>query len=140
MKKQIIKLGLITFLLTTGLLSAGSIITLGKHTPTPVDEGEKNVPKKDRIKGATTVSVVFESKTLSLAKEDGKVHQIIIKKVSQAPLTCQVTRDGKTLDSVTKKQRFSLVFDINTTQLKVDDNITLSNKNDVVLLEILVKD
>ena len=140
MKQQLIKLSLITFLTSTGFLSATPIITLGEVKERPVDEGEKNTPKEDKIKGATTVGNQFKSQVISLAKEQDTIYQIVIKKVSQAPITCKLIRNDKELESVSKKQRHNLVFDIDTTQLKVDDNITLINKNDTAILEILVKE
>jgi len=139
MKQQLIKLGLMTLLSTTLCLNASSIITLGKVEPKPVDEGDKNKPKEDKIKGATKVSKLFKSIKISIAKENGKVHQIIIKKVSQAPLTCKLMRKDKQIESISKKQRLNLVFDIDTSKLKIDDNITVTNKNGTAILEVLVE-
>ncbi len=137
MKQKLIKLGLLTLFSTTLLFGANKIIVLGKP---PVDEGDKKAPKEDKVKGATKVTNVFKSETLSLAKEKGSIYHIVIKKVRQAPLTCKIIREGKELESLSKKQRKNLVFDIDTSLLKVDDNITLTNKNGVAIWEILVKE
>ena len=146
MKSKLITLGLLS-LVTTVLLSANSILSLGEYTstskedaPKPVDDAVKNIHKEDKVKGSTTVPLVFESKTLSLSKENGETYQIIIKKVSHAPLTCKITREGKEIESISRKKRNFLVFDINTSQLKVDDNITLSNNHGEAMIEIMVEE
>jgi len=136
MRRKLIKLGLLALFSTTLLFGAGKIIALGKP---PVDEGDKKAPKEDRVKGATKVTNVFKSKTLSIAKEKGAIYHIVIKKVRQAPLTCKIIRDGKELESISKKQRKNLVFDIDTSLLKVDDNITITNRKGVAIWEVLIK-
>jgi hypothetical protein len=139
MKEKLIRLGLLTILFTTLSFGVDKIITLGEVKDRPVDEGHENRPKEDKVKGITKINKVFKSQTLSLAKEKGKIYKIIIEKVRQAPITCKIIRDKKELESLSKKQRKNLVFDIDTSMLKVDDNITLVNRKGEAIWEILVK-
>ncbi|MCH9741373.1 MAG: hypothetical protein K0U38_11135 [Epsilonproteobacteria bacterium] len=136
MKNQRIKFILANLLLTTGIaMATNPLVALGDK---PVDEGQKNVHKEDRIKGSTLISNKFKSETMSLAKENGKIFKITLKKASHTPITCKVIRDNHEIINVQGTTR-TIVFDIDTSLLKVDDNITITNRYKAIG-EILVKE
>jgi len=134
-----IKLKFLGIFSTIFLFGANPIISIGQVKDRPVDEGHEKAPKEDKVKGATKVTNLFKSETLSIKKEKDEVYKIVIERVRQAPIICKIIRKGKELESISsEKQRKNLVFDINTSLLNVDDNITLTNRKGVAIWEVLV--
>jgi hypothetical protein len=137
---KIQKLTFVSLILMKSFLFANPIISSSnlEEDKKPVDEGQKKVHKEDRVKGSTTITDTFQSKTLLLSKEKNSVYKIILKKASHVPITCKLIRNNTEIEKLTVKQR-NFSFNLETSLLKVDDNITIRNRYEIIG-EIIVKE
>ena len=120
--KIFLKFSLPLLALTFALLAQNSQDNRGTK---PVDEGEKLVHVKDKIKSATTVKNTLSYSRVSLSKID-KFHYIIGKDINHAPFICLLQRDENLTTLATEKSN-NINFKIEKSLLKVNDRILVVN-------------
>ena len=145
MKKTIYLKGLpLTIILSSMLVASSYSVELKDNKKPPVDEGHNFKSKEDKTKEVTFVNdeISKEIVNFSLEKEGKEiVIQFII--TSKVPLTCKVMRNKTEILSLSKEPKnpkisTKLLFEIDKSKLQVDDEIIITNRRDIKIINIKV--
>ncbi len=126
---SIILIGLMLFI-SPHLFSQENVKTTGTK---PVDEGQKNTPIEDKIKGSRKVNNKYQFKKVSLSKITKDNYIIKREHLSHSPFTC-LHYNGKTkkLTILAKESNraHSIHFKVKKSILNVGDEIIVVNDVD----------
>ena len=120
MKKRFKLVSLSLAILFTSLLFADA-------DKKPVDEGQRNIHKEDRIKGTTTVKNVFQKKSISLSKLK-ESYKIEGKELNHAPFKFyHYEEKRKKMILVSTEKENNIAFEIAKTLLSKGDALYVTN-------------
>ena len=132
----------LTLIITVSLWASNLSEEIQHTKKPPVDEGNDLKPKADKVKGITFVNAEESNSTTTLSLENEKESIVItFTTSSHVPLTCKVIRKKKVVYSIEKEPsnpRVSraLMFEIQKSELKADDEIIILNSSKVEIRKI----